>query len=114
MRRCLVSAILLVTLGCGACSSTTAPERSAQQKQEDARVAIRAGIEKYLKERSGLNLAAMTWELKEVSIEGDKATANVYFVAKEGGGEMTVPYTLLKTGAEWVVQKQPASGNSPH
>lgn len=114
MRRSLVSSVLLVSLVCLGCNSNTGPVRSEAQKQEDANAAVKAGIEKYLKERSGLNLNAMTWELKEVKFEGEKATANVHFVAKEGGGEMTVPYTLQKTGAEWVVQKQPASGQSPH
>ena len=45
--------------------------------------AIRASIEKHLTGRADLNLAAMDREVKQVTVNGDHATAEWIFVSRE-------------------------------
>ena len=70
--------------------------------------AIRASIERHLSAVSGLNLSAMNRVVKQVSINGDNATAVVEFQLKDGSTGMQVGYTLERKGADWnVVQSKP-------
>jgi hypothetical protein len=70
--------------------------------------AIRASIERHLSGVSGLNLSAMNRVVKQVSINGDNATAVVEFQLKDGSTGMQVGYTLERKGADWnVVQSKP-------
>ncbi len=77
--------------------------------------AIRASIEKRLNARSDLNLSAMDREIKQVSVNGDHATAQVEFRLKQGDARMEIEYTLERQGKEWaVLNSQPVGGGSPH
>ena len=70
--------------------------------------AIRASIERHLSGVSGLNLSAMNRVVKQVSINGDNATAVVEFQLKDGSTGMQVGYTLERKGTDWnVVQSKP-------
>ena len=76
--------------------------------------AIRTGIDKHLSGLTGMNMSAMEREVKQVSINGDHATAQVEFRAKQGTATMQVEYTLDRQGAEWnVVGSQPKMGQNP-
>src|SRR5205807_4315580 len=76
--------------------------------------AIRAGIEKHLSGLTGMNMSAMDREVKQVSINGDHATAQVEFRAKQGTATMQVEYTLDRQGAQWnVVGSQHKMGQNP-
>jgi hypothetical protein len=76
--------------------------------------AIRAGIDKHLSGLTGMNMSTMEREVKQVSINGDHATAEVEFRVKQGTGTMQVEYTLDRQGAEWnVVGSQPKMGQNP-
>jgi hypothetical protein len=77
--------------------------------------AIRAAILKHLSDRGGLNMAAMDVEVKQVTLNGDQAEAQVLFHVKQGGETMQVAYTLQKTQGTWVVgHSQPAGGQIAH
>ena len=82
-------------------------------KQANDQDAIRASIEKRLNGRSDLNMAAMDREVKQISVNGDKATAQVEFRLKGGDARMEIEYTLQRQGKDWeVLDSQPMGGGS--
>ena len=86
---------------------------SGCKKQSTDQDAIRAGIDKHLSGVAGLNMSMMDREVKQVSINGDHATAQVEFRVKQGTATMQVEYALEKQGAEWnVVSSQPKIGQN--
>jgi hypothetical protein len=98
----LVICALVGVLGCGLFS--TISEREKDRKD------IEAALNKYLNEQRGLNLSAMTWDVKEFSQDRDRATVQVMFIAKENKeAQMPVTYELLRVNGVWTVQK-PSSG----
>jgi hypothetical protein len=77
--------------------------------------AIRASIEKHLSGRTDLNLAAMDREVKQVSVNGDHASAQVEFRLKGGDAAMEIEYALERQGKEWtVLSSQPVGMGDPH
>jgi hypothetical protein len=85
------------------------------KKQANDQDAIRASIEKHLNARGDLNLGAMDREVKQISVNGDHATATVEFRVKQGTGSMQVEYALERQGGEWsITNSQPAGGQNPH
>jgi hypothetical protein len=77
--------------------------------------AIRASIEKHLSGRADLNLSAMDREVKQVTINGDHASAQVEFRVKGGDAGMEIEYALERQGKEWTVLKgQPMGMDSVH
>lgn len=76
--------------------------------------AIRAGIEKRLNARADLNLGAMDREVKDISVNGDHATAQVEFRLKGGDAKMEIEYELQRQGKEWtVLSSQPKGMGGP-
>lgn len=65
--------------------------------------AIRASIEQRLNGRSDLKMNAMVHDFKQISVNGDQATAQVEFRLKEGGGSMLINYSLQRQGGKWTV-----------
>jgi hypothetical protein len=85
------------------------------KKQVNEQDVIRASIEKHLSARSDLNLSAMDREVKQISVNGDHATAQVEFRLKQGNASMQVQYALERQGGEWTVtNSQPGGGQDPH
>jgi hypothetical protein len=77
--------------------------------------AIRAAIGKHLRENSGINLAAMDTSFDSISVQGDKAQANVTFRLKQGGTSMTMTYLLSRNADGWLVlHSQPGGGQFAH
>jgi hypothetical protein len=77
--------------------------------------AIRASIEKHLNGRSDLNLSAMDREVKQVSVNGDRASAQVEFRLKGGDARMDIEYSLQRQGKDWaVLSSQPVGMGEPH
>jgi hypothetical protein len=83
-------------------------------KQANDQDAIRASIDKHLNETVGLNLSAMDREVKQISVNGDHASAQVEFRLKQGGdARMEIEYTLERQGKMWAVLKSaPIGGGS--
>ena len=85
------------------------------KKQVNDQDAIRAGIDKHLSGVAGLNMSVMEREVKQISVNGDHASAQVEFRVKQGTATMQVNYTLDRQGSEWnVVSSQPSMGQNPH
>jgi hypothetical protein len=77
--------------------------------------AIRASIEKHLNGRSDLNLGAMDREVKQVSVNGDHANAQVEFRLKGGDAKMDIEYALQRQGKDWaVLSSQPVGMGGSH
>jgi hypothetical protein len=98
----LVPAILCVfATGCG--------------KAGNDQDAIRASIEKRLNGRADLNLSVMDREVKQVSVNGDHASATVEFRLKGSDAKMEIEYTLERQGKEWtVLSSQPMGMDNSH
>jgi hypothetical protein len=85
------------------------------QNKANDQDAIRASIDKHLAERTDLNMSAMDREIKQITVNGDKASAQVEFRLKQGGGSMQVSYALERRDGVWTVQaNNPGGGQSPH
>lgn len=72
--------------------------------------AIRASIDKRLSGRSDLNLGAMDRDVKQISVNGDHANAQVEFRVKGGDARMVIEYDLERQGKDWVVQNSKPLG----
>jgi len=88
------------------------------KKQPSDNEAIRAGILQHLNGVGTLNMSAMEMDIRSVSVNGNRAHADVEFRPKGGapaGAGMQVAYNLEKRDGAWVVQKtQPAGGTIQH
>jgi hypothetical protein len=80
-------------------------------QKEKERAEITAALQKYLSERSGLNLSAMNWEIKNLSADRDTARVQVNFTAKQGGASMAMEYQLKRENNVWTVQKSGLRGS---
>ncbi len=99
MAICAMALVSSLAIGC-----------KKQMKDEDA---IRASIEKRLTSRSDLNLGVMDREVKQVSVNGDKADAQVEFRLKGGDAKMDIDYALERQGGDWVVVSSQPMGMPP-
>jgi len=88
------------------------------KKQESDADAVREGINQHLSSLKTINLDAMNMNIKNVSIQGNQAQAQVEFKPKTGaqdGAGMEVSYSLEKQNGVWVVQNsQPTGGMMQH
>jgi hypothetical protein len=85
------------------------------KKQLGDNDAIRAGIMQHLTAVGTLNISAMEMNIRSVSIDRDKAHADVEFRPKTGGAPgagMQVAYDLEKRDGSWVVLKTQAAGGT--
>jgi hypothetical protein len=83
-----------------------------KQKQNDDE-AIRAAVRQHLTSLGTLNLQAMDTDFTNISIQNDKATADVAFRPKTGapaGAAMQVSYQLEKQEGNWKVIKKSTPG----
>jgi hypothetical protein len=96
---CALTFVCVFAIGC-----------KKQMKDEDA---IRASIEKRLTSRTDINLGVMDREVKQVSVNGDKATAQVEFRLKGGDAKMDIEYQLERQGGDWVVLSGQPMGAPP-
>jgi hypothetical protein len=56
-------------------------------------------------------MSAMDREVKQISVNGDHATAQVEFRLKGGDARMEIEYTLDRQGKDWtIVSSQPMGG----
>jgi hypothetical protein len=78
------------------------------------RDAISASIDRHLQGRSDLNMGVMEHQVKQITIQGDQATAQVEFWLKQrGGASMLVDYTLARENGQWVVMRSEPAGGHP-
>lgn len=105
-RRLLVSFAILILMAIAGCGRSVAPAPGGDE------AALRAALEKYLAERTGLNLPAMDIVFEDVKVEGDTAHAQVEFRTKDGQGAMQMGYAFERKDGVWSVKGAEASGIS--
>ena len=104
IRRHLICVLAALCAAAGGCSTKV--------NDQDA---IRASIEKHLNGRTDLNLSAMDREVKQVSVNGDHASAQVEFRLKGGDARMEIEYALERQGKQWaVLSSQPMGMGEAH
>ena len=105
-----------VVLAMGLAAALLGP--SACRKQASDSAAIRSGILQHLNAIGNLNMSAMDMDVRNVSINGNQAHAEVEFRPKGSGAAgagMQVAYNLEKREGSWVVLKtQPLGGAIEH
>jgi hypothetical protein len=74
--------------------------------------AIRTAIQVHLVHNGNLSLNSFDTEVKQVTVDGDHAQAQVEFHAKNGPGTMQLTYALAKRDGAWsVVESTPGGSN---
>ena len=97
MKRLTAFVLLLLVASISACGVV--------QEKEKERAEITAALQKYLSERSGLNLSAMDWKIEELNTDRDTADLKVIFTSKQGAATMAIDYKLKRENGVWSVQK---------
>ena len=96
-----LTGLVLLTIACG--------------KHLNDQDAIRASIDKHLTEQAGLNLSAMDREVKNITVNGNTADAQVEFRVKGGDASMQVQYSMQKDSSGWkVMSSKPMPGMGAH
>jgi len=76
---------------------------------------IRSAIDAHLAHKGTLNVQAFDTVVKQVTIQGDRAQAQVEFHVKNGPGMMQLTYALQKTGENWaVIESNPVNADFSH
>lgn len=108
LQKLLITVVALIAFGAGVFFFF----RRASHKNDDA--ALRAALESYLSQQSGLNMSGMNMDFKSVDVHGDHATAQVEFRAKQGDAHMQMTYQFMRQGGVWVVQNSSGTAGSGH
>jgi hypothetical protein len=86
----------------------------AAQSQAQTENAVRAAIQDHLARQGNLNLQAFDTDVKQVTIQGDHAKAEVEFRIKGGPGAMQLTYSLEKRDGAWLVTDSDVGSNFSH
>lgn len=87
----------------------------AAQRAQSPENSIRTAIQAHLAHQGSLNLQAFDTDVKQLTIQGDRATADVEFRVKGGSGAMQLTYALEKRDGVWsVVESDPVGSNFSH
>jgi hypothetical protein len=88
---------------------------AAQPRVPSPEDSIRTAIEAHLAHKGTLNLQAFDTDVKQMTIQGDHATATVEFRVKGGPGAMQLTYALEKRDGTWSVsESEPVGSNFSH
>ena len=104
-------------LGLSGCNQNAGPAAGAggvhgetTSQSQDAQ--IRAAIMTHLTQQSSLNVQSFDTDVKQVTIQGDHAHADVDFRVKNGAGVMQFTYELERHDGSWaVVGSNPVGGH---
>jgi hypothetical protein len=103
----LLAVIAMLALGC----KSGLGVGNSQAQTENA---VRAAIQDHLAHQGNLNLQAFDTDVKQVTIQGDQAKAEVEFRIKGGPGAMQLTYTLAKHDGAWSVTDSDVGSNLSH
>ncbi len=93
--------------------SAAAPSQApAQSSSSEAQ--IRAAIQEHLEHASNLNLQAFDTDVKQVTVQGSQAQAQVDFHIKGGSGVMQMTYKLENRAGTWTVVESNPAGDFSH
>jgi hypothetical protein len=102
----LLAVIAALVFGCKSGSGV------AQSHTQTPENSVRAAIQDHLAHNGNLNLQAFDTDVKQVTIQGDHAQADVEFRIKGGPGAMELTYSLEKHDGAWsVIDSDPAGSN---
>jgi hypothetical protein len=105
----LLAFVVSLMLGCKKELGIVQPQ---SQTPEDS---IRAAIQAHLAHKGTLNVQAFDTDVKQVTIQGDHAQAEVEFRVKGGPGTMQLTYGLEKKDGAWsVIESDPVGSNFSH
>ena len=105
----LLAVIATLVVGCK--NGSGAGNAQAQTPENS----VRAAIQDHLAHNGNLNLQAFDTDVKQVTIQGDHAQAEVEFRIKSGPGAMQLTYSLEKHDGAWsVIDSDPAGSNFSH
>jgi hypothetical protein len=105
----LLAAVATLVLGC---KNGSGVARSQAQSPEDS---VRTAIQAHLAHKGNLNLQAFDTDVKQVTIQGDHAQAQVEFRVKSGPGAMQLTYALERRDGAWsVIDSDPVGSNFSH
>src|SRR5258708_27837714 len=86
-------------------------KKSAASTENEIRIAIEA----HLSHKGTLNLQSFNTVVKQVTVQGDRAQAQVEFHVKNGPGMMQLTYALQKTAGNWtVIESNPVGADFSH
>jgi hypothetical protein len=109
--RSIVLLALVATLIVGCKSDPGAMQKRTPAPEDSIRTAIQA----HLAHKGTLNLQAFDTDVKQVTIQGDHAQAEVEFRLKAGPGAMQLTYALEKRDGAWsVIESDPVGSNFSH
>jgi hypothetical protein len=109
----LLSAAIL--LGCKQQGASVSGAPAAPSANADPNDAIRTVIQARIAHNGNLNLQSFDTQVKQITIDGSHARAQVEFHAKNGPGAMQLTYALEKRDGAWfVVESNPGGGNFAH
>ena len=107
--------IVLLVIAAGlmlGCKKDLGIAQPQTQRPEDS---IRAAIQAHLAHKGTLNVQAFDTDVKQVTIQGDQARAEVEFRVKGGPGTMQLTYALEKRDGAWsVIESDPVGSNFSH
>jgi hypothetical protein len=110
--------VALLSVGLTGCKKSADPVAAASPtpgQPQTPEAEIRAAIQAHLAHQGTLNLQAFDTQVKQVTIQGDRAQAQVDFRVKNGPGAMQLTYQLEKRGGNWaVIETNPVGSDFSH
>jgi hypothetical protein len=101
--------------GCGQHGNSASSASSVARTDVSPNDAIRTAIQAHLSHNGNLNLKSFDTEVKQVTIDRDRAEAQVEFHVKNGTGMMQRTYALAKRDGAWsVVESLSVDSNFSH
>jgi len=97
----LTATFFCALLGWGLCGCSKSAGSAGEAPSPDAE--IRAAISARLATQGTLNLQSFDTDVKQVTIQGDRAQAQVEFRVKNGSGAMSMTYQLQRHDGAWTV-----------
>lgn len=101
--------------GCQQHANSASAAGAVSSTEASPNDAIRTAIQAHLAHNGNLNLKSFDTEVKQVTIDRDRAQAQVEFRVKNGSGTMQLTYALAKRDGAWsVVESTPDGSNFSH
>lgn len=114
----LAMTLIISAATVGGCQKTANPASGAASTitaEASPNDAIRTAIQAHLAHNGNLNLKSFDTEMKQVTIDRDRAEAQVEFHVKNGAGMMQRTYALAKRDGAWsVVESTSVQSNFSH
>ena|SRR6202140_542642 len=114
--KAFTTAMLVVWLSVALAGCRKGADRASLSTEvQSGNAEIRAAVQAHLAHQGTLNVQAFDTDVKQVTIQSDRAQAQVEFRVKNGPGSMELTYELEKHDGTWaVVETNPLGSNFSH